>query len=107
MFFPISAIILAKAYICIRDFEVLRASIASPPILKSKLSVKLLLSLDKKDTIIILKAKNNNKVLPLGPKKMPLLDNLLSVNTLVTYKKPWFWSSYSHYTNFKAIAREW
>lgn len=49
--------------------------------------MKLLSSLDEKDTILIPKAKNNNGILLLGAKKIFLLDNLILANTPITCKK--------------------
>lgn len=79
---------MAKAYICIRDFKMLKAGIAILRVPKNKLSMKLLLNLDEKNAIITPNAKNNNKILPLGPKKMPLPNNLILINIPVPHKKP-------------------
>lgn len=85
----LSLLLLAETCIYIRDFGVLKIDIALLLILKSKLSVKSLSNLDKKDAITTLKTKNNNGVLILRPKKMLLLDDFIPAITLVTCKKPW------------------
>lgn len=81
---------MVKICIYIRDFEILKVSIASLPILKNKLSIKLLLNLDKKDIITTLKSKSNDGVSLLRLKKMLLLNNFISANISIIYKM--FWS---------------
>lgn len=76
LFSLINIIILTKVCVCIRDFRVLKRSIVLSFILKSKILVKFLSSLDKKDAITTPKTKNNNDVLLIKPKKIPLLNNL-------------------------------
>lgn len=66
----------------------LKIGIAPLPIPKSKLSIKLLLTSDKEDTITISKSKNNDGILLLKPKKMLLPYNFIPANILVTRKKP-------------------
>lgn len=93
----ISAIILIRFYIYIKDLKVLKISIILPFILKNKDLMKLLLSLEEEKVVKTnLKFKYIDEIQILKSKKIPLLDNLNLTYILDISKKSWFCFSYKY-----------